>query len=216
MGIPTIEPYRMPVPRELPANTASWRIDPRRAMLLVHDMQKYFLSMFPQGTAPVSDLVDNVARLRDRFDALGMPIGYTAQPGSMTVEERGLLQDFWGPGMTADAEHRAIHDRVAPPAGSPVFTKWRYSAFQRTDLLAFMREHGRDQLVICGVYAHVGCLMTANDALAHDIEAFLVADAIADFTPEYHRLALDYAAERLSVVLSTDAVLASAVERKAA
>jgi isochorismate hydrolase len=206
----------MPQPRELPASTAPWRIDPQRAMLLVHDMQKYFLSMFPDGESPVTDLVDNVARLRQRCIELGIPIGYTAQPGGMTREQRGLLRDFWGDGMSTDPEHRAIHDRLTPPPGSPVFTKWRYSAFHKSDLLTYLRDEGRDQLIICGVYAHVGCLMTANDALAHDIEAFLVADAVADFTPDYHRLAIEYAAERLAVVLSTDAALASIVERKAA
>ncbi|CAO0836759.1 hypothetical protein SMICM17S_04668 [Streptomyces microflavus] len=28
-----------------------------------------------------------------------MPVAYTAQPGSMTPEQRGLLKDFWGPGI---------------------------------------------------------------------------------------------------------------------
>jgi bifunctional isochorismate lyase/aryl carrier protein len=49
--------------------------------------------------------------------------------------------------------------------------------------------------------------MTANDAFAHDIETFFVADATADFTPEYHRLALTYAAERCAVVLPTESAL---------
>jgi len=34
--------------------------------------------------------------------ALGVPVAYTMQPGSMTDDEGGLLKDFWGPGMRAD------------------------------------------------------------------------------------------------------------------
>jgi isochorismate hydrolase len=69
-------------------------------------------------------------------------------------------------------------------------------------------SHGRDQLLICGVYAHVGCLMTACNAFTHDIEAFLVADAVADFSWSYHELALNYAAQRCPRTPSTATVLA--------
>ena len=60
-----------------------------------------------------------------------------------------------------------------------------------------MRGHGRDQLVICGVYAHVGILMTAHEGFSNDIQTFLVADAIADFSADFHRMALEYAADPL-------------------
>lgn len=110
--------------------------------------------------------------------------------------------------MSADPEHRTILDRVAPAGPDVVFTKWRPSAFCRTGLLDLLRERGRDQLVICGVYAHVGILMTAHEGFSQDIQTFVVADAVADFSREYHRQALDYAASRCSVTLSTRSALA--------
>lgn len=208
MAIPAIEPYPMPTERELPANTAGWTIDPRRALLLVHDMQNFFLAPFPAGQAPTTELMANVSALRTRFAALGAPVAYTAQPGGMTEGERGLLKDFWGPGMSKDPEHREIPAELAPGGSDVVFTKWRPSAFCRTDLLATLRALGRDQLVICGVYAHVGILMTAHEGYSNDIQTFLVADAVADFTPAHHRMALEYAAGRCSVTLSTRSALA--------
>ena len=69
------------------------------------------------------------------------------------------------------------------------------------------RHSRRDQLIICGVYAHVGVLATAIDAFTHDIQPFLVADALADFTLEHHRMALDYAAQRCAVVSTTGELL---------
>ncbi|MFI1051488.1 isochorismatase family protein [Streptomyces griseoruber] len=204
-GIPPIEPYDLPAPGELPPAAVDWSPDPRRAVLLVHDMQEYFLSPFPRTLADA--VVRNAALLRERCGQLGVPVAYTAQPGGMTPEERGLLADFWGPGMRTSPEHRRVVAELEPAAGDWEFTKWRYSAFARTDLLGRMREHGRDQLIVCGVYAHVGVLMTAVDAFTHDIRPFVAADAVADFTAAHHRLALTYAAERCARVAVTKTLL---------
>jgi isochorismate hydrolase len=204
-GIPEIEPYPMPTAGDLPANVAPWVAEPDRAVLLIHDMQRFFVRPFPAGLR--DELISNIVSLRERCSALGVPVGYTAQPGGMTGEQRGLLRDFWGPGMRVEPADREVVDELAPGRDDWLFTKWRYSAFFRSDLLERMRARGRDQLVVCGVYAHVGVLMTAVDAFTNDIQPFLVADAVADFSARYHRLAVDYAAERCAVVTTTKEVL---------
>jgi trans-2,3-dihydro-3-hydroxyanthranilic acid synthase len=204
-GIPEIVPYAMPA--DLPANVARWTVDPRRAVLLIHDMQHFFLRPFG-NRAPAPDLVANTTLLRRTAAALGMPVAYTAQPGGMTDTQRGLLKDFWGPGMTTTPDDRAVIPPLAPGPDDWLLTKWRYSAFFNTELRARMWRAGRDQLVVCGVYAHVGVLMSAVEAFTYDIQPFLVADAVADFSEAEHRLALDYAAGRCAVVTTTDDVLA--------
>ncbi|MEV3997575.1 isochorismatase family protein [Streptomyces halstedii] len=207
MAIPTIEPYPMPTEGDLPANTASWSVDPSRAVLLVHDMQYYFLRPFPAGASPVDALLGNAVRLRQTCARLGVPVAYTAQPGDMTEEQRGLLKDFWGPGMSAGPRDRAVVDELAPGPDDTVFTKWRPSAFFRTGLLDLLRDTGRDQLIVCGVYAHVGILMTTGEACAHDIQTFVVGDAVADFTPADHRMTLEYVATRCGMTVTTKTVL---------
>ncbi|WP_308107726.1 isochorismatase family protein [Streptomyces antimicrobicus] len=202
-GIPDTAAYPMPGCDDLPQNTATWTPDPQRAVLLVHDMQKYFLRPFAQGRSPLTELTRNAIRLREVCAQLGVPVAYTVQPGGMSPERRGLLKDFWGPGMTIDPAHRGVAEGLGPRPRDWVLTKWRYSAFHRTDLLAKMRLAGRDQLIICGVYAHIGILMTAGDAFTQDIQAFLAADAMADFSAAEHRMALDYAAGRCAVVATT-------------
>jgi isochorismate hydrolase len=205
-GMDLIEPYPLPADGDLPANTVDWTIEPDRAVLLIHDMQRYFLRPFPDELAGA--LLANCVLLRDRAVVAGVPIAYTAQPGGMSEQERGLLKDFWGPGMRVDPADRQIVDPLRPADTDWIFTKWRYSAFHHSDLLARMWQSGRDQLVLCGVYAHVGVLMTAIDAFSHDIKAFLVADAIADFSAEHHRMAMSYAASRCAVVTTAKEVLA--------
>ncbi|WP_432839192.1 isochorismatase family protein [Dactylosporangium sp. CA-092794] len=206
--IPTIAPYPMPGEDALRPGPAPWRVDPARCALLIHDMQRYFVSHFATDASPGRELIANVSALRARCAALGIPVRYSAQPGRMSRAERGLLHDVWGPGMTDDEASRGIVDELMPGPADAVLTKYRYSAFHRTPLAAQLRSLGRDQLIVCGVFAHLGCLLTACDAYAHDIQPFLVADAIADFTLADHLLALDFAARSCAVTPTTAGVLA--------
>jgi isochorismate hydrolase len=207
MAIPPIPPYPLPRAGELPTNRVSWQPSADRAVLLVHDMQRYFLAPFDRAAEPAGPLLAHVRALIDVAHATGMPVVYTAQPGDMDREQRGLLYDFWGSGMTGAPEDRELHPEIAPVGDDVVLTKWRYSAFHRTDLLGLMRRRGRDQLVVTGVYAHIGCLASAYDAFAHDIQPFLVADALGDFGPAEHRQALDQTADRCGAVLMARQVI---------
>jgi len=135
-----------------------------------------------------------------------MPVIYTAQPGDMTDQQRGLLKDIWGPGMRSDPMDQKIVDELKPGISDHLLTKWRYSAFYRSDLRERILEEGRDQIVICGVYAHVGVLVTALEAFSYGIQPFLVSDALGDFSAEHHKLALDYAAVRCAVVTTTQEI----------
>ncbi|MFJ9455740.1 isochorismatase family protein [Kitasatospora sp. NPDC101447] len=208
MGLPRIPSYPMPAAEELPANRVAWTVDPARAVLLVHDLQNHFLDAFDTAAAPVPELLHGVADLAKAAGAAGVPVVYSAQPGGQSPAERGLQQDFWGPGIPDDPRATAIADAVAPAPGDTVLTKWKYSAFVRTELERLLHEQGRDQLVITGVYAHIGVQATACDAWMRDVQAFVVADAVADFGPAEHRAALAWVAGRCGVVTTTAAVLA--------
>jgi bifunctional isochorismate lyase/aryl carrier protein len=199
----------MPLEQDLPQQKAPWRPDPARAVLLIHDMQAYFIDPFPRGQPPLTDLVSNIRRLRRVASALGVPVAYTAQPGGMTRTERGIQHDIWGPGMTAAPRHRGIIDEVAPTNGDTVLTKWRYSAFYGTGLQNLLDAKGRDQLIICGVYAHLGCMVTAFDAFMRDIEPFFVADAVADFSFEKQWMAVNYVTSGGAVAVWTRSLIAA-------
>ncbi|NUO75334.1 MAG: isochorismatase family protein [Lysobacter sp.] len=202
MTIPRIASYPMPRPDVLPPARVDWRPDPARAVLLLHDLQDYFLDFYDRAQAPLPELLANVRRLRDACDAAGVPVVYTAQPPVQSAQQRGLLQAWWGPGVTARPDRAAVVEALAPRAFDTVLDKWRYSAFVSSDLRARMRELGRDQLIVCGVYAHIGCQATLCDAFMQDIQPFMVGDAVADFSLQEHRQALDYVAARCGVVVA--------------
>ncbi|MGR4869115.1 isochorismatase family protein [Variovorax sp. LARHSF232] len=202
MSIPRIATY--PMPAQVPAGRVAWAFEPGRAALLVHDMQDYFLDFYDRDAAPIPELLANTRRLVEAARAAGVPVFYSAQPTEQSADQRGLLTDMWGPGLTTHpGSAAAICAELAPGEGDVVLTKWRYSAFQRSDLEARLRSLGRDQLVVCGVYAHIGCLMSACEAFMKDIRPFLAADALADFSAEEHRMALNYVAQRCGRVALT-------------
>jgi len=207
MSIAKITDYPMPLADSFPVNRTIWQIEPSRAVLLMHDMQVYFLRFYAPDSALVATLLNNLLRLRQWADRHGVPVVYSAQPHVQSPRERALLNDMWGPGLTAaEPGQQRIVDALAPEADDTVLGKWRYSAFQKTDLLQRMQGWKRDQLLIGGIYAHIGCMVTAIDAFMQDIQAFVVGDALADFSESEHRMALDYVATRCGHVLDTRTV----------
>jgi bifunctional isochorismate lyase/aryl carrier protein len=202
MTIPALPSYSMP--SEAITNRVNWLPDASRAIVLIHDMQEYFLAKYDMQAAPIPELIANARRLRDLCDAAAIPVFYTAQPTEQPPSDRALLNDFWGPGLTAPEvqAQQPIVPELQPRPDDQVLTKWRYSAFQRSDLRQRMRELGRDQIIICGVYAHIGCMSTALEAFMQDVQPFMVIDALADFSRENHMMAINYVAQRCGVALT--------------
>lgn len=205
--LPNIAGYAMPLAGDWPLSRAGWRLEKSRAALLVHDMQAYFVDAFVADSAPVPALVAHIGQLLAAARAAGIPVFYTAQHGNQDRRDRGLQADLWGPGMQRTAAHQDILPAIAPHSGDFVLQKHRYSAFQRSNLHPLMQARGRDQLIICGVYAHIGCLLTAGDAFQHDIEPFVAADALGDFSRDWHDRALAQLADCMAVVLSSQQII---------
>ncbi|NNH73186.1 isochorismatase family protein [Nocardia uniformis] len=206
MPIPPIAPYTMPSPGEVTPNQVSWHLDPTRTALLIHDMQQYFLTAYDTDRDPASTLIANITAIRHRCHELGIPVIYTMQPGNQHPSRRGILADFWGTGMSHGPDTEVIAD-LRPDDRDIQVTKWRYSAFQRTDLRELLGYYNRDHLMITGVYTHMGCLLSAAEAFMSDVRPFLALDATADFSREEHLMALNYTARRCGAVLSTAEIL---------
>lgn len=204
MAIPKLESYALPTVAELPTNKVKWELEPSRAALLIHDMQQYFLNFWGEDSPLVKQVVENIAALRSYCKAQGIPVFYTAQPNNQSDEDRALLNDMWGPGLNKHPEQQAVVAALAPDEDDQVLVKWRYSAFHRSPLQEILEETGRDQLIICGVYAHIGCLTTAIDGFMRNIQPFMVADGLADFSRDEHLMALRYTAGRCGRVVMTE------------
>lgn len=204
--LPTRISYPLPATADLPQRSVPWTPDPARSALLVHDMQQHFLRPYTSGQEPAESLLGNIGRLLALARELSIPVYYTAQPAHQQPSDRALLNDFWGAGIGSNEAGARIVDELQPHPHDTVLTKWRYSAFQRTNLAETLHASGRDQLIITGVYAHIGCQVSAADAFMHDIQPFMVADAVGDFTAAHHAQALAWVAARCGVVTDTESL----------
>lgn len=207
MTIPQIQSHRPPTPAQWPISRTRFHLDPTRASLLVHDLQEYFLDYFERDQEPARGLLQNTSMLLEACRRAAIPVVYSRQPTEQTSEARGLLNTMWGKGLDSAPHRSGIEPAVAPRGEDRLLTKWRYSAFQRTPLLSDLQVAGRKQLIICGVYAHIGCLATAMEAFMNDIEVFFVGDAMADFSEEKHRMALNCVANCCGTVITTEEML---------
>ena len=215
MAIPKLTGYALPAATEIPQNKVSWAFEPERAALLIHDMQDYFINFWGENCPMMAQEVANIAALRAFCKQHNIPVYYTAQPKEQSDEDRALLNDMWGPGLTRKPEEQQVVAALAPDENDTVLVKWRYSAFHRSPLEQMLKESGRNQLLITGVYAHIGCMTTATDAFMRDIKPFMVADALADFSRDEHLMALNYVAGRSGRVVMTEDLLPVPVSKAA-
>lgn len=207
MSLPSIAPYELPSREQLPKSKAHWTLEAKRAAVLVHDMQRYFCAAYGPDSPLLANVIANIVQLLETARKHGLPVFYTAQKGNQFRPDRGLQADLWGPGMKAVPEHEEILPELAPTAESIVLVKHRYSAFQRSNLETLLRARGRDQLIVTGIYAHIGCFATTVDAFQRDIQPFVAADAQGDFDREGHDLAMSMSARYCGVVTDTERLI---------
>lgn len=55
-----------------------------------------------------------------------------------------------------------------------------------------LKESGRNQLIIIGVYVYIGCMIIVIDVFMCDIKLFMVVDVLVDFSCDEYLMLLKY------------------------
>jgi bifunctional isochorismate lyase/aryl carrier protein len=205
MTIPRIAEYPLPESAGWPKNKVEWHLEKRMSVLLIHDMQRHFLDFYGKEDRSLKQVIANISLLLASARQHKIPVIYTAQKGDQDQVARGLLCDFWGPGMKEVGT--PIISEIGPIQGELIFEKHRYSAFFGNGLLEHMKALGRSQMLICGVYAHIGCTLTAADAFMNGIQTFMVGDGVYDFSFDSHQTALTYVASLCGKIVTTESAI---------
>jgi len=166
-------------------------LDPRKTMVLALDIQKLIVSPngaghvpsvggAPAGTDTVQPCIDVVEASRKA----GIPVVWSLWGLRGDGRDTGNAGPKWPPFQCGtpqspgswgnkDAE---LDDRVKPRADEIVFQKHRFSSFYNTALDEWMREDGRDTLVICGVTSANCMLATSLDGWNKNYKIVALAD----------------------------------------
>jgi nicotinamidase-related amidase len=177
--------------------------DIARTGLLLVDLQNDFLDpkgaygRAGQGAAEIAALPARLAPLASAFRAKGgvvLATQFTLQPGRggepIISPHLKQLRPFLTKGDFAPGSwgQRTV-DALQPV--DVAIEKVAYSAFYMSRLEWVLRKLGISQLVVAGIVTNGGVASTVREAHVRDIEAIVLEDGCAAFSPETHRTAIE-------------------------
>jgi gluconolactonase len=181
------------------------RIDPRRAALIIQDLQNDIIiegGAFADSGAPAhaasQNVVENVKTLAAAARRAGMPVvhvHYIVEAGAPGLQLNAPL--FQGV-KDADALVRgtwgaAPVDGLEPQEGDFVVEKMRMNGFYATTLDTLLRGLGADTIVISGAWTNMSIEHTARHGADAGFEVVVVSDGTSTVNDEWHNVGLNYA-----------------------
>jgi len=194
-------------------------VDPRRAALIVIDMQNAFVAEGgPLETPPARTMLPKLERLILFSRECGIPIIWTQSDHRPPFGGR-MLQKFpiignkrvlWQGEPTFDF----YPDMLQPQEGKReyVIVKHKFDAFFETDLDAILRYYGINTVIITGTATNVCCESTARAAYMRDYFVAFPHDTNATFDETMHRATLQNIDMFFGRVMSTEELIAEMEE----
>ena len=158
------------------------KLDRSRAALVVIDVQE----AFRPAVLDFEQVARNVARLVRGAGLLGLPT---------------LVTEQYPKGLGRTATEVAEHLDVTP------IEKTAFSALEADGFPAALHGAGRDQVLLCGIEAHVCVNQTAQDLIADGVEVHVAQDAVTSRTAENRALGLHRMERSGAVATSVETAL---------
>lgn len=192
-----------------PFNTHDMDLKRDRAVLLVVDMQYFFLDpSSPTYACGGQAILPNIQKTIQAFREANRPVIFTKHVHHADGLDAGIMA-WWWEGMCLEGSPESkIHTDISPGPGEKVISKHRYSAFYNTDLETILRVQGIEDIVITGVMTNMCCESTARDAYYRDYRIFFLADGTGSINEEMHLASLLNLAFGFAWVTTADTVLA--------
>jgi isochorismate hydrolase len=161
---------------------------PVKAVLLVLDMQRYFLDFDSHAFVPSAPaIVPGINKLIEAFTKAERPVVATRHLN--TPEDAGMMSKWW---------RNLIHPQTAYSQyiksldieNTIQVEKTQYDALLHTSLEETLHAHQTQQVVITGVMTHLCCETTARSAFMRGFEVFFTVDGTATYNEELHRASL--------------------------
>jgi len=196
-------------------------LDPRKAALVVIDMQNHFMAPgFMAETPTAREVVPHVNRLAKDLRDMGGHVVWIQNVTTGTRESWSTYHEFLqtpdrAAKRYASMEHGAEGHKIWPGldvrAEDVCMNKRRYSAFLQgsSDIESHLRARGIDTVIVVGVATQVCCESTARDACMLNFKTLMISDACATDSDELHNASLNAFYQNFGDVQSVDEVIAS-------
>ncbi|HEX7541891.1 MAG TPA: isochorismatase family protein [Anaerolineales bacterium] len=172
-------------------NTHTMHLNRNKAVLLVIDMQLFFLDpASPSFTCGGLAILPKIVKLIHAFRQAGRPVIFTRHVHHPDKLDAGIM-GWWWEGMCLEGSPESeVHPDISPKSNEKVIFKHRYSAFYNTDLETILRCQHVEEIVITGIMTNMCCESTARDAYYRDYRVFFPADGTGSITEEMHLASL--------------------------
>ena len=191
-----------------PYRTRAMELDPRASVLLVIDMQNYFLDeRCSAWMAAAPAIVPSVKKLIEAYRRKELPVIFTAHAHESKELDGGMMAKWWGDLIMKGSYEAEIFSTLRPLPDEKIIYKNRYSAFYNTELETNLRCLGAEDLVITGVMTNMCCESTARDAFFRDYRVFFLMDATAAPNEEFHLSTLRNLAYGFATITNTDSIV---------
>ena len=195
--------------RRVAAEPSPFVFDETATALLVIDMQRDFLepggfgALLGNNVTVLRQVISPLESLLARWRAAGLLVIHTREGHmpdlsdcSPAKRRRGNLAVGIGDAgpmgrvLVRGEPGHAIIDELAPLPGEPVIDKPGKGAFHATDLLALLREHDVQSLIVTGVTTEVCVHTTVREANDRGFECLVLSDCVGSYFPEFHAVGL--------------------------
>ncbi|HJZ12414.1 MAG TPA: isochorismatase family protein [Acidobacteriota bacterium] len=162
--------------------------DPRRAALLVLDLQEYFLQESSHAFVPSAcAIIPNIQALINIFSSHDRPVIFTRHVN--TPENAAMMSRWWKDLIRSGSPESKISFLLDISNGL-VVQKGQYDAFYESELQGVLSSNEVEQVVITGVMTHLCCETTARSAFVRGFEVLFVINGTATYTEGMHRASL--------------------------
>lgn len=197
---------RLPLPRRLEDF-----LDPRRAALVMWDMQKGLAGRAPN----VASIRDNALKLLDAAERNRMPVIWsrhilppvdlTTGPFLLFLMKKQKVDDpaKLVPTMQRGGEDTEFIDGLAPKPHHIVIEKSQPSLFVDTPLDLRLKTLGVDTLIMTGVATDIGIEFTCRHAAALGYFSAVIEDATGSYSREAHDRSIAFLRGWTTPVVST-------------
>ncbi|MFQ5872516.1 MAG: cysteine hydrolase family protein [Dehalococcoidia bacterium] len=198
-------------------------VDPKKALLMVVDMQNDFVSekgALAKGGEDVSqiqEMVPTLLRLIERARAIEIPIMYLKNTHSRwdeSVSWRDVKKVAGGEGRGAYSTTlegtwgAEFYEGISPRPEERVIIKHRYSGFVATELDLILRSLQIENIIIVGVATNLCVETTARDGFMIGYNIVVVEDCTGSTHPELHLSGLESIRRYFGTVTSSQQLFA--------